>query len=471
MSTTSGIGRWYAFREGARVYHESRDQVAGCALRPANRGVEVIDTSPHITPAAYLSADIPGIGGRLKEVPEDFLVEELPLYAPSGSGEHIYLLVEKRGMTAMEMYALIARHFGVKRSAVGYAGLKDKQAITRQVVSVHTPGKTVDDFPHFEHERVKILWADQHDNKLRRGHLAGNRFSIKVRGVAPTDVRTALRVMRVLEQQGAPERFGPQRFGYLENNHLIGQAILRRDPVTALDLLLGPSETSPDQQRPAREHYAAKDYKAARDAFPHAFKTERLALIALANGESPEQAIDAIDPDILGFYISAFQSAVFNAVLDRRIEGGTFGTLFEGDVTVTHAGRNPAVVDEVSLADEEFMARYKAMEFCASGPLWGRKMKRAAGAVDAVEVEMLGEFGFTPETLPDPAEFDLPMIGGTRRPLRCPVTNTEVEGGSDELGPYIRVAFDLPRGAFATVVLDEIMKLNPESSLDSGASV
>ena len=85
-------------------------------------------------------------------------------------------------------------------------------------------------------------------------------------------------------------------------------------------------------------------------------------------------------------------------------------------------------------------------------------MKRAAGAVDAVEVEVLGEFGFTPETLPDPAVFDLPMIGGTRRPLRCPVTNTEVEGGADELGPYIRVAFDLPRGAFATTVMEEIMK-------------
>lgn len=141
-----------------------------------------IDTSPHITPAVYLTAEIPGIGGTLKACPEDFLVEELPLYTPSGEGEHIYLLVEKRGMNAMEMYGLIAKHFRVKRSAVGYAGLKDKQAITRQVVSVHTPGKTVDDFPHFSHDQVKILWADQHDNKLRRGHLAGNRFSIKVRG-------------------------------------------------------------------------------------------------------------------------------------------------------------------------------------------------------------------------------------------------------------------------------------------------
>jgi tRNA pseudouridine13 synthase len=415
----------------------------------------------------YLTADLPGIGGRIKETPEDFLVEELPLYAPSGSGEHIYLFVEKRGMSAMAMFRVIADHFGVKRSAIGYAGLKDKQAITRQVVSVHTPGKTADDFPHFEHDQIKILWADQHDNKLRRGHLAGNRFSIKVRGVAPTDVRTALRAMTVLERDGVPERFGPQRFGYLANNHLIGRSILKRDAHAALDLLLGPSGRSPENQVRARELFAGGDFSGARDAFPHAFRTERLALIALANGESAEQAIDALDPDILGFYISAFQSAVFNAVLDRRIVEGSFGVLLEGDITVTHAGRHPTLIDDVRLADDAFMARYAKMEFCASGPMWGQKMKRAEGPVDAMEVETLGEFGFTPGSLPDPAAFDAPMIGGTRRPLRCPVTSTEVEGGSDELGPYIRVAFDLPRGAFATTVLDEIMKTGVDTDSSS----
>ena len=362
-------------------------------------------------------------------------------------------------MNAMEMFGLLARHFGVPRAAIGYAGLKDKQAITRQVVSVHTPGKTVDDFPHFEHKQVKILWADQHDNKLRRGHLKGNRFSIKIRGVEPIAVRTALAAMRVLERDGVPERFGPQRFGYLANNHLIGRSILAHDPRAALDLLLGPSERSPEPQVRARALYAEGDYRAARDAFPRSFTTERVALAALANGESAEQAIDAIDPDVLGFYISSFQSAVFNAVLDRRIVEGTFGKLLEGDITVTHAGRHPTPVDDVRLADASFLARYAEMEFCASGPMWGRKMLRAGGAVDAMEVETLEAFGFTPDTLPDPAAFDATMIGGTRRPLRCPITNTEVEGGSGELGPYIRVAFDLPRGAFATTVLEEIMKI------------
>lgn len=367
-------------------------------------------------------------------------------------------------MTAMEMIGLVARHFRVKRHAVGYAGMKDKQAITRQVVSVHTPGKTVDDFPHFDHPQVKILWADQHNNKLRRGHLAGNRFSIKVRDVKPTDVRTVLQAIRMLESLGVPDRIGVQRFGYLQNNHLIGRALLRRSAKEAVDLLLGPAGGAPDQQQRAREFYAEGDFKAARDAFPHSFQTERRVLIALGNGETPEQAIDSIEPDVLGYYISAFQSAIFNAVLDDRILSGRFGTLLEGDVTVNQAGRNARLVDEVALSDVGLLEQYAAMEVCASGPMWGAKMLRAGGEVDIAEVGALEAMGFAPDALPDPAQFDMPMVGGTRRPLRCPVTNTEVEGGSDEIGPYIRVAFDLPRGAFATTVMEEIMKTSQSTA-------
>jgi len=394
----------------------------------------------------------------MKASPEDFLVEEIPLITPSGEGEHIYLFVEKRGMTAMELVGLMAKHFRVRRNAIGYAGMKDKQAITRQVISVHTPGKTADDFPHFEHERASILWVDQHSSKLRRGQLAGNRFSIKIRDVKPIDVRTVLRVVQTLERIGVPDRIGAQRFGYLCNNHLIGRALLKHDFQAFADLLLGPSAGSPDKQLAARELYIQGDFRGARDAFPHSFRSERCVLIALGNGEPVEQAIDAIDPDVLGFYISAFQSAMFNAVLDRRISDGTFGQLLDGDVTLTQAGRDPHHVDEVTLADEAFMAKYISMETCASGPMWGKKMIRAAGDTDRSEVDVLDAMGFTPDSLPDPEQFDLPMIGGTRRPLRCSITNTDVEGGSDEAGAYIRCAFDLPRGAFATTVLDEIMK-------------
>ncbi len=409
-------------------------------------------------PASYVTAEIPGVGGRIKETPEDFLVEEIPLYAPSGEGEHIYLMVEKRSMTAMQLFDVIARHFRVKRSAVGYAGLKDKQAVTRQVVSVHLPGRRDEDIPHLEHDRVRVLWTDRHANKLKRGHLAGNRFSIKIRGVDIGQTPTVLRTVRMLERVGVPDRIGAQRFGYLGNNHLIGLALLRRDAHAAVEAMLGPSTASPEAQREARALYAEGRFAEARDAFPRSLHTEWAVLDALACGEHPEQAIEAVQPDVLGFYISAFQSAVFNAVLDARIVEGTLGVLREGDIAVDRRSRKPMEIDEVALADESILDRHRRFELSASGPMWGALMRRASGETGRVEAETLASFGISPDALPDPADLGIPMIGGTRRPLRVALTNTSVEAGSDERGPYIRCAFDLPRGGFATTVLDEIMK-------------
>lgn len=400
----------------------------------------------------------PPVGGRIKDIPEDFLVEELPLYLPSGRGEHIYLMLEKRGLTAMEMVEAVARHFRVPRSAVGYAGLKDKQAITRQIVSVHTPGRGPEDFPHFEHPQIGVLWADLHENKLRRGHLAGNRFSIKIRGVGPERATIAHRVMRTLERVGVPDRIGAQRFGYLENNHLVGLDLLRLDHRAAIDRLLGPSELSPENQREARALYDEGDLAGALARFPRRFRTEHAVLESLANGEHPEQAIDTIEADILGFYFSAFQSAVFNAVLDRRVLSETLDALRIGDIALDTHGRRPVRIDDASLADRALMERFERLEISASGPMWGTSMLRAGGEIDRVEVECLVAFGASPALLGNALRYDATMTGGTRRPLRIPIRNAEVEGGVDEHGGYIRCAFDLPRGAFATTVLDEIMK-------------
>src|SRR4051812_16214570 len=120
---------------------------------------------PRVAPSRYITADLPPLGGWIKERPEDFLVDELPAYEPSGAGEHIYLLIEKRGLSTLRAARILAQHFGVHERAVGYAGLKDKQALTRQVFSVHVAGKKLEEFPSLQHERMGVLWADYHGNK------------------------------------------------------------------------------------------------------------------------------------------------------------------------------------------------------------------------------------------------------------------------------------------------------------------
>lgn len=418
-------------------------------------------------PWAMLTADVPGIGGRIKQRPEDFLVEEIPAYAPSGKGEHVFLFIEKRGLSTMEVARRLARHFGVREQAVGYAGLKDKNAITRQVFSIHTPGKTAQDFPQIADPKIGVLWADQHDNKLRTGHLSGNRFSIRVRGVSFTAARVAAAVLQRLAAHGAPNRVGEQRFGILGNNHLVGLRMVLGDPRGALDELLGPSASRPDLQPQARVDYTQGRFDQAARGYPPTARAEIQALRALASGADAARALDAVPRGVRRYYLSALQSAAFNAVLDARVRAGTLATLLEGDVAYKHDNGALFSVDAQAAADPDTARRAAALQISPSGPMWGPLMKRASGAIDAAEVAALASLGLTPEALADYAATRPGAVDGTRRPLRVPVIDPEVEGGADDLGQYVRCAFELPRGAFATVVLREIMKPPPGVALDA----
>lgn len=416
------------------------------------------DRDPHVAPRAYATPGVPGIGGRIKVRPEDFLVDEQPLYTPSGKGEHIYMLVQKRNLSTLDMVGVVARHFGVDRGCVGYAGLKDKHAITRQVVSVHTPGKKPEDFPALVHERLAVLWTDLHENKLRPGHLRGNRFSVRIRDVRPTDVLTAKRVLDRLRAVGVPNRVGEQRFGMLENNHIIGRAIVANDFEGAVRELLGPSERHPEMNPEARRFFAEKNYEEAIRWLPPGASTERRALVQLARGSNFKHAILSLDKQILGYYLSSFQSAVFNRVLDARVIGATLGTLRAGDVAMKLVNQAPFLVDEATAADPATAERLRTFEISPSGPMWGSEMMRASGATDEEEVAALAGFGVTPEMLDEFNRRSRGSLGGKRRPLRVPLIDPEVEGGVDEHGAYVRCAFELPRGSFATVVLREVMK-------------
>lgn len=413
------------------------------------------ELSPGVDPSVYITSAIPGIGGLLKQRPEDFLVEEIPAYEPCGFGEHIYLFIEKRNMATMHMMRLVADHFGVRRDAVGVAGLKDKLAITRQVVSVHTPGKKPSDFPSFSHPQVEVHWADLHSNKLKRGHLKGNRFIIRVRAVKPEQVVFAYRGLATLARIGVPNRIGEQRFGHLQNNHLVGRAILLGDAQGALDLLLGPSDRVSDAQNAAREMYASGDFAGALAAFPGSLHTEKRILAALSRGAKPRSAIGSIERVQKSFYLTAWQSAIFNSVLDARLAAGSFASLAPGDLAFKHDNGSVFAVrgDEPDLSE-----RLKSLAISPTGPMWGAKMTRATGAADEIEMGALAASGVSLEQLLAFDRSDHSGLEGQRRPMRVPLSNPDVEGGMDEHGAYVKCVFELPRGAFATVVMREIMK-------------
>jgi tRNA pseudouridine13 synthase len=409
---------------------------------------------------SYVTAGLPGIGGVLKQRSSDFLVEEEPLYQPTGAGEHVYLFVEKEGLATLEVARLLARHFGVETGAVGFAGLKDKLAITRQVFSIHVPGRKPEDFPMLQHEQVRVLWADLHANKLRRGHLAGNRFSIKVRGVEMSRVIAAKRVLDGLEKTGIANRFGTQRFGTSGRNHVIGGAIVRGDGEGVVRALLCPVPGLVDtRQIEARGCFEQGDFAGALRAMPRGQRAERLVLERLARGESMAKAWRGIPRPEQSFFLSAWQSGIFNALVEARLRSGRLGELAEGDLAFKHDSRAVFAVYAGVIDDAATRERLAKIEISPSGPMWGVKMTRAKGAADAEEVAALEASAVTLAML-EAYERGRGggMLEGERRPYRVAVRDIQVEGGIDEHGPYVRCAFDLPRGAFATEVMREVMK-------------
>jgi tRNA pseudouridine13 synthase len=406
-------------------------------------------------PQKFLTTE-PGVGGRIKARPEDFLVDELPLYEPEGKGEHLYLGIEKSNVAHGELMSCIRRHFNVSERDIGFAGMKDKVGVTRQTISVLLPpGSPEIPNTDINHQRIKVLWAARHRNKIRLGHLAGNRFSIRIRDVEPSKAPLVLRTLRILEKSGVPNYFGAQRFGYRLNNHLIGAALLRGDWDAMLRHLLGSEGGNfPLYQQPRRELFDKGRVAEAAEQWTAADRSERIASTRLAAGKSKRDACLAVGETSLAFWISALQSAIFNRVLDRRIESNLFAQLIEGDIAFKHATRGMFHVTASEIAGGELPARLASLEISPSGPLWGKDMMQPTGSPGDAEREALAAAGI-------PAEIILTgkhSPEGGRRPFRVSLRDSSIEAGVDEHGNFIRVAFDLPRGAYATIVMREIMK-------------
>lgn len=426
-------------------------------------------TSLSLTNVPFVTPDVPGLGGSIKQRHEDFLVEEVPLYDPCGEGEHIYLLIEKKDLSTTQALQLVAEHFNVEDRAVGYAGLKDRRAVTRQVVSVHVPKKKPEDFPSLRHDKLSVLWADLHTNKLRTGHLKGNRFSIKVRNVRAVDAIKAEKVLRHLEQHGVPNFFGEQRFGNRLNNHRLGRALLMGDEQTVLDELLGPDPSYPEFNAQARACYAKGQFQQAVQHFTGDLHTERQVCKALAKGMPVRKAVETIHFRQRQFWVNAFQSHLFNQVLAWRIENGLLSSLIDGDLAFRHVGGAVFRINAEELAKDELPGRLSSLEISPSGPIWGHRMTEASGRQGEIERSVFESSGVSLKNI-EKFHRRYGFASGGRRPLRVPLKDPLVEGGSDEHGEYVRCAFDLPSGAYATLVMREVMKTSGLDEEGAGES-
>jgi tRNA pseudouridine13 synthase len=378
----------------------------------------------------WVAAELEPVQGRLRETPADFVVVEELAYPLSGSGTHSYLRIRKEGLSTFDAVRRIARALRRRERDVGYAGLKDKDAITEQWISIEHLDETQLDT--LDVRGLEILERTRHGNKLKLGHLRGNRFEIRVRGCAPGDGERAERILALLAERGVPNEFGEQRFGRERVTPRLGEALLAGDWERFLQLwCAGEAALGEDaEQLLARE------------------PRERMLREALQRWRErgdAERAVRGLPKRFLSLCTAALQSEVFNAVLEARRPA--LGELREGDIAYLH--RNGACFEVEDL--EADAPRAAAFEISPSGPLPGPACLRAAGATGELEAAVMARLGAGHERFDVRGPFG--QKGG-RRPLRVPLRQPRAAERAGDL----ELRFELPRGSFATAVLAELLR-------------
>jgi tRNA pseudouridine13 synthase len=406
-----------------------------------------------MTPLPYLTTDQPGVGGAIKQRAEDFFVQEIPLYEPGGQGEHVYCEIERIGITTFDAVDRLGRALNLDPRDIGYAGLKDAHAISRQIFSIR--GVTEQAVMDVHLPDMSVKWAARHGNKLRLGHLRGNRFAVKIRDVNPTDVVRLTPLVRRLEQHGMPNYFGEQRFGRRGNNHLLGAALIRGNDEAVMKLLLGGADPKIDdpRQRAAREAFDRNDAALAMKLWPRSGGMERRVLARLIKSQSPAVAVRAVDQRIRRLWVSALQSELFNQTVALRI--GSLDRVLRGDLAEKHD--NGAVFRVEDPVAEQ--PRCEAFEISATGPLIGYRMTLPQDEPLEMEQKIFAAHGLSPGDFRAAGRH---KVKGARRALRARPTEVQLSGGVDEHGPHITVAFVLTAGSFATMFLRELMKSDLE---------
>ena len=320
-----------------------------------------LDALPAVFP------DAPRVVARVKDRPEDFVVEEVPAYLPCGEGSHLFLWIEKRDCAGADLLHRLAAALAIPSSDIGYAGTKDRRAVTRQWVSVPDSCETRV-MAGLSLSGIRILGVSRHRNKLRLGHLRGNWFRILLRGADPARVPDLARTAAELERAGSFNFFGPQRFGRVSESLRLGLALL---------------ETGPDDD----------------PRFRRTGRFERRMAL------------------------SAVQSAVFNLVLRERFERGLVRRVLAGDI-LARTDSGALFVCEDPVTDQ---ARADSGEVVITGPVPGHHSHPALGEAGEIEQSVLARAGLGPETFRRFAG----LMRGARRAFTVRPSDLRVEADPD----------------------------------------
>lgn len=341
-----------------------------------------------------------------RQSPNDFVVDELPLYEFSGDGEHLVLLVRKKSLTTLEMISSFAKHCGIKERDIGYAGLKDKHALTKQYISL--PKKCEELLEGFSHPNIKILEKTYHNNKIRIGHLKGNRFFIRLKKVSSVASKMIDEALKGIELYGMPNYFGYQRFGINGDNYKEGELVIKGEK-------------------------------------------------RVANKKLRE------------FLISAYQSHLFNLWLAKRVEISRVVEAFSVKDASLALGLIESVVSELKAQKQPFKLvegdlmmhyphgrlfsfelgeaeRFASRDIAPTGLIAGKRASRSTSSAGEIE-----------------ASFDEEInADGSRR--YAWIFPYDISSKYKSEDAHYELSFSLPKGSYATVLLEQIAQQEIRSS-------
>jgi len=416
----------------------------------------------------YLT-NAPGLGGRLRTLPEDFQVEELSVGPPEiPEGEYAIAQVRAKNWETNRLVRRFSKNLQISRNRVGFAGTKDKRAVSTQLMSFRAPLELVQ---QLEIPDVEILRSYRASRPLRIGDLLGNRFAIRVRDIDSERAAETLSAVAdgLAKAGGFPNYFGIQRFGAIRAiTHIVGKLLIRGEFEQAVwTYVANPIDEEEARAREARAQLEATwDIAAALRDFPPPLSFERTLLAHLHRRPNDwAGALSTLPRNLVMMFVHAYQSQLFNRMLSARLLDGL--PLHEpvlGDRVLPQDRRGlPDHRSSILVTDSNVAKISEAVresKAFVSGLLFGARVPFAEGPMGEIEHRIVDAEKIKPDDFVIP---DLPAASsdGSRRELLAPCRDLLWTLAED--GRNVVFQFSLQKGAYATVLLREFTKADPRA--------
>ncbi|MCD4807259.1 MAG: tRNA pseudouridine(13) synthase TruD [Methanococcoides sp.] len=415
----------------------------------------------------------PGIGGKLRQQTEDFGVIEITNREEGTEGKYLIVELTKRNWETHHLIRDLTRILRISQKRIGFAGTKDKRAVTTQKISIYDVGEEEVQNVHLKDTELKILGRS--NKGLELGNLTGNEFIITVRDIDTDknelESRLSQTTASIKEQGGVPNFFGIQRFGALRPiTHVVGESIVRNDiEKAALAYIAASYPDEPEDTQQVRDRvFETRNYIEGLKEYPLQLRYERAMMHHLVS--SPEDyagSFETLPANIRKMFVHAYQSYIYNTIICARIKKGlplnraVVGDIvcFKNKAGLPDNSRNERVTEDNIDGMNNLVRRNRAF---VTAPLIGHSSELASGVPGEIEREVIEELNVPIEGFKVPSMEELSSKGLRREILLS--ADPKYTIGEDELneGKYkVTLDFSLPKGSYATTILREYMKVEP----------